>query len=37
MRDLAERRAGVRGILSRFVYYDPDCNEFELFVYLPRP
>jgi phage recombination protein Bet len=32
IRDRAERREGVRGILSRPVYYDPEGSEFKVWV-----
>lgn len=32
IRDRAERREGVRGILSRFTYYDPEGNEHKVWV-----
>jgi phage recombination protein Bet len=36
IRDRAERREGVRGILSRFTYYDHDDNERKVWTQ-PRP
>jgi phage recombination protein Bet len=35
-RDRAERKAGVRGILGRAIFYDPDGNEHKVWVQ-PRP
>ena len=32
IRDRAERREGVRGILSRFTYYDPEGAEYKVWV-----
>ena len=35
-RDRAERKAGMRGVLGRAVFYDPDGNEHKVWVQ-PRP
>ena len=37
IRDRAERRAGVRGVLGRAIWYDDDANEFKVWVRRDAP